>query len=101
MQQIPQRTKDPSAKKVYSFDWENDLYAGTSIISSAWSVEPAIAGDTPGVAKFGTDTVTGYVTACGFEGGALGETCFLRNDVTITPNGEVLVKRIELRIELE
>lgn len=96
---IPQRIKDPEAKKVYGFDWSNELSAGDSIASSDWFIETEEA--SPALIEYGTSTIAGGVTSFGVEAGTLGQVYFLRNHVTINPTNEVLVKSIELRIEPE
>lgn len=96
---IPQRIKDPEAKKVYGFDWTNELGAGESIASSDWFIETEEATST--LLEYGTSTIDGVITSFGVEGGTLGIPYILRNHVTIDPTNEVLVKSIELRIERE
>lgn len=94
---MPQRTKDPEERKVYGWDWTEDLEAGESISSSAWSIETTEASSDLEVDP-GSETIDGAKTSVRLTGGTKGVLYKVKNLVTTAPSGDVGVRRFELRI---
>ncbi len=73
----PVEPKSPSESKLYTMDWSGGLSPGTTIATSAWTIQPA------GLTNAADAIVTGNLkTSIRVSGGAVGVDYILTNTIT-------------------
>lgn len=92
---IWETTKPAAANLDYSFDW-GPLHSDEGpILISTWTVDPG-DGVAPTINPV-YNVITGFVTSCFVEGGTVGNSYFVRNQVTFT-SGLVDVRIFKIKI---